>query len=63
MKDSKTADLKKVVAALQANAKTKKRFDEYGLAPAWGARHIGSGPGFVTKDNLPKVEKFAGQYR
>jgi simple sugar transport system substrate-binding protein len=63
MKDSKTTDLKKVVAALQANAKTKKRFDEYGLAPAWGARHIGSGPGFVTKDNLPKVEKFAGQYR
>ena len=36
---------------------------EYGLAPAYGARHIGSGPGFVTRETLPKVEKYAGQYR
>ena len=43
--------------------KTKARFAEYGLAPAFGARHIGSGPGFVTKDNIAKVEKYAGQYR
>lgn len=63
MKESKTTDLKKVAAAIQGNAKAKKRFDEYGLVPAWGARHIGSGPGFVTKDTLPKVEKYAGQYR
>ena len=28
------------------------------------ARHIGSGPGFVTKETTsPKVEKYAGQYR
>lgn len=63
MKESKTTDLKKVASAIQGNAKAKKRFDEYGLAPAWGARHIGSGPGFVTKETLPKVEKYAGQYR
>lgn len=63
MKASKTSDVKQVAAAIQANAKTKARFNEYGLAPAYGARHIGSGPGFVTKDTLPKVEKYAGQYR
>lgn len=63
MKDKKTTDLQAVKQAVQGNAKTKARFDEYGLAPAYGARHIGSGPGFVTKDNIGKVEKFAGQYR
>ena len=63
MKEMKTTDLKKVAEAVKANPKTKARFDEYGLAPAYGPRHIGSGPGFVTKDTLPKVEKYAGQYR
>lgn len=63
MKAMNSTDLKKVSDAVKANAKTKARFDEYGLAPAYGARHIGSGPGFVTKDTLPKVEKYAGQYR
>ena len=63
MKAMSTTDLKKVAEAVKANPKTMKRFDEYGLSPAYGARHIGSGPGFVTKDNLPKVEKYAGQYR
>ena len=63
MKEMKTTDLKKVADAVKANPKTQKRFAEYGLAPASGARHIGSGPGFVTKDTLPKVEKYAGQYR
>ena len=63
MKALKTTDLKKVADAIQANPKTKARFEEYGLAPAFGARHIGSGPGFVTKETLPKVEKYAGQYR
>ena len=63
MKDMKSSDLNKVADAVKAQAKTKARFDEYGLAPAYGARHIGSGPGFVTKDTLPKVEKYAGQYR
>ena len=63
MKQMHTTDLKKVAAAVQANPKVKARFDEYGLAPVYGPRHILSGPGFVTKDNIGKVEKYAGQYR
>jgi len=63
MKMQKSNNVKQVSDAIKANAKTRTRFDEYGLAPAYGPRHIGSGPGFVTKDNLSKVEKFAGQYR
>ena len=63
MKEMKTTDLKKVAEAVKANPKTKKRFDEYGLVPNYGPRHISSGPGFVTKENIGKVEKYAGQYR
>jgi len=63
MKKMKTHDLPTVMAALKASPKAKSRFDEYGLAPVYGARHISSGPGFVTKDNIGKVEKYAGQYR
>lgn len=63
MKQMKTRDLPKVMAALKENPKARARFDEYGLAPVYGARHIGSGPGFVTKENIGKVEKYAGQYR
>ena len=63
MKSMKTTDLKKVADAVKANPKTIARFTEYGLEPAYGPRHIGSGPGFVTKENIGKVEKYAGQYR
>ncbi len=63
MKSMGSTDLAKVSAAVQANPKSMARFTEYGLAPAYGPRHIGSGPGFVTKDNIAKVEKYAGQYR
>jgi simple sugar transport system substrate-binding protein len=63
MKQMKTDDLGKVMAALKDNPKAKGRFETYGLTPVYGARHIGSGPGFVTKDNIATVEKFAGQYR
>jgi len=63
MKEMNTTDLKKVAEAVKANPKTKKRFDEYGLVPNYGPRHISSGPGFVTKENIGKVEKYAGQYR
>src|SRR5262245_40745724 len=63
MKEMNTTDLKKVAEAVKANPKTKKRFDEYGLVPNYGPRHISSGPGFVTKENISKVEKYAGQYR
>ncbi|MDB5930199.1 MAG: sugar transporter substrate-binding protein [Polaromonas sp.] len=63
LKGGKSTDPKQVADMVKNNAKTQKRFAEYGLEPAYGARHIGSGPGFVTKDNIAKVEKFSGQYR
>jgi simple sugar transport system substrate-binding protein len=63
MKQMHTTDLKKVSEAVRANPKVKARFDEYGLAPVYGPRPNLSGPGFVTKDNIGKVEKYAGQYR
>ena len=63
MKQLKNNDLPMAVAALKANPKFQARLKEYGLEPVYGARHIGSGPGFVTKDNIAKVEKYAGQYR
>ena len=63
MKQDKTTDLAKVREKLINNAKFKARLAEYGLAPSYGPRHIGSGPGYVTKDNIGKVEKYAGQFR
>ena len=63
MKSMNTTDIKAVEGAIQSNAKAKARFTEYGLAPDYGPRNIGSGPGFITKDTLAKVEKYAGQYR
>src|SRR5471032_3086169 len=63
MKQDKTTDLAKVKAKLMANPKFQARLAEYGLTPAYGPRHISSGPGFVTIDNIGKVEKYAGQYR
>lgn len=63
MKAGNSTDVAKVSALVKANPKTAARFNEYGLAPVYGVRHIGSGPGFVTKDNIGKVEKYAGQYR
>ncbi len=35
-------------------------FDRYGVLPG---NNINSGPGFVTKDGLGKIEEFAGEYR
>jgi len=63
MKDSGSTDLAKASAQLKANPKLARRLAEYGLAPVYGPRHISSGPGFVTKENIGKVEKYAGQYR
>lgn len=63
MKQQKITDLAKVKEILIANPKYQARLAEYGLAPIYGPRHISSGPGFVTKDNIAKVEKYAGQYR
>jgi simple sugar transport system substrate-binding protein len=33
------------------------------LQPSYGPKNIRSGPGFITKDNIDKVLKYAGQYR
>lgn len=63
MKQLNTTDRAAVAEAVKNNPKAKARFDEYGLAPVYGKRHILSGPGFVTQDNIAKVEKYAGQYR
>lgn len=63
MKSTGSTDLAKISATVKGSAKTTERFNEFGLAPAYGPRHIGSGPGFVTKENIAKVEKYAGQYR
>jgi simple sugar transport system substrate-binding protein len=63
MKEAKSTDLAKATTALKVNPKFQARLAEYGLQPAYGPRHIGSGPGFVTKENIGKVEKYAGQYR
>ncbi|TKC80350.1 sugar ABC transporter substrate-binding protein [Trinickia terrae] len=62
-KKDHTTDAAKIQAALKANPKFKARLDAYGLAPVYGARNIGSGPGFITKANIDKVVKYAGQYR
>ncbi|MEJ6714234.1 MAG: sugar ABC transporter substrate-binding protein [Rhodobacterales bacterium] len=35
-------------------------YDRYGVLPG---NNINSGPGFVTKDGLGKIEEFAGEYR
>ena len=63
MKAMNTKDLKVATEAVKNNAKTKARFAEYGLTPNYGPRNISSGPGLVTKDNVAKVEKYAGQFR
>jgi simple sugar transport system substrate-binding protein len=63
MKQQKTTDLARVTQILVANPQFKARLAEYGLSPAYGKRHIGSGPGFVTADNIATVEKYAGQFR
>lgn len=63
MKSMNTKDAKAATEAVKTNAKSKARFDEYGLKPVYGPRHIGSGPGLVTLDNVAKVEKYAGQFR
>jgi simple sugar transport system substrate-binding protein len=63
MKKDHTTDINKIRTELQNNPKFKARLNEYGLEPVYGPKNIGSGPGFITKDNIDKVVKFAGQYR
>jgi simple sugar transport system substrate-binding protein len=63
MKQQKVTDLAKATEILKANPKYQERLKEYGLTPIYGAKNISSGPGFVTKENIGTVEKYAGQYR
>lgn len=63
MKKNGNADVAKAAAELKANPKFQARLKEYGLQPIYKARHINSGPGFITRDNIAKVEQYAGQYR
>jgi len=63
MQRKKTGDLEKVMQILRDNPKFKQRLDDYGLTPLCGKRHLSSGPGFVTRKNIDKVEKYAGRYR
>jgi simple sugar transport system substrate-binding protein len=57
------SDPVKIEAALKDNPKFQKRLSDYGLTPVYDPTTIRSGPGFITKDNVDKVVKFAGQYR
>jgi simple sugar transport system substrate-binding protein len=63
VKKDHTTDPVKIRQILQANPKFKARLETYGLEPSYGPRDIRSGPGFITKANLDKVVKYAGQYR
>jgi simple sugar transport system substrate-binding protein len=63
VKQNKTTDVAKLQEILQSNPKLQKHLDKYGLAPVYEKDGISSGPGFITKDNAEKVEKYAGEYR
>jgi simple sugar transport system substrate-binding protein len=62
-RQDKTTDVAKLQEILQGNPKLQKHLDKYGLAPVYERDGISSGPGFITKDNVEKVEKYAGEYR
>ncbi len=62
-KKEHTTDPAKIRQLLEANPKFKARLETYGLQPSYEARNIRSGPGFITKENIDKVVKYAGQYR
>ncbi|CAG9274664.1 sugar ABC transporter substrate-binding protein [Paraburkholderia unamae] len=63
VKKEHTTDPQKIRQILEANPKFKQRLETYGLQPSYGPKNIRSGPGFITKENLDKVVKYAGQYR
>jgi simple sugar transport system substrate-binding protein len=63
VKKDHTTDPARIRQILEANPKFKARLSTYGLAPSYGPRNIGSGPGFITKANVDKVLKYAGQFR
>jgi simple sugar transport system substrate-binding protein len=63
MKRDNSRDVSKACAALAADPKFKGRLETYGLKPHFGPRGVDTGPGFVTRENVGLVEKYAGQYR
>ena len=63
MKQDQTHDIRKAIAALQANPQFQQRVRTYGLTPRFEAGGVDTGPGFVTRENVGLVEKYAGQYR
>ena len=58
------ASINAVKLAVYANEKLHVRMSKFGMSlkPADKA-HINSGPGFVTKINVEKVERYSGQFR
>jgi simple sugar transport system substrate-binding protein len=62
-KHDHTSDPGKIEKVLQSNPKFKARLETYGLQPVYQPDTILSGPGFITKANVDKVVKYAGQYR
>lgn len=62
-KKEHTTDPAKIRQILQANPKFKARLETYGLEPSYEPKNIRSGPGFITKANIDRVLKYAGQYR
>ncbi|MDR3100898.1 MAG: sugar ABC transporter substrate-binding protein [Paraburkholderia sp.] len=63
MKRDKTRDIRRAVAALQANPQFQQRVRTYGLKPRFSPDGVDTGPNFVTRENVALVEKYAGQYR
>lgn len=63
LKQDKTLDIRKAIAMLQANPQFQQRIRTYGLMPRFGTTGVDTGPGFVTRENVALVEKYAGQYR
>jgi len=63
MKRDNSRDVSKACAALASDPKFKGRLETYGLKPHFGPRGVDTGPGFVTRENVRLVEKYAGQYR
>jgi simple sugar transport system substrate-binding protein len=63
MKQDKITDIAQIQEKLKSNPHFQKQLNKYGLQPVYEKGGISSGPGFVTKENVDKVEKFAGEYR
>jgi simple sugar transport system substrate-binding protein len=61
--DEATRDPAVIVARLRAHPKIQARLKQYALEPVYTADGVSSGPGFVTRERLDVIKKYAGQYR